>query len=173
MSMNKSYIERFNERWVKDEETGCWNWTASLCGGNRQRLKIYKYGQFKVKALHPEKLAHRASYIINKGPIPKGLWVLHTCDNPKCVNPDHLYAGTAKDNHDDMRNHDRHLRGERNSESKLTEKQVLLIHGMAKETRASQMDIAKCFGVCQMTIQRILAGKRWHHIYESLKTVQD
>ena len=170
--MLQTAMQRFNEKWEKDEKTGCWNWTASLCGGNPQRdpkkHRIYKYGQFKVRDLK-ERLAHRVSYILHKGPINNGMWVLHKCDNPKCVNPDHLYLGTPKDNHDDMLDRDRHLRGERNTESKLAEKQVVLIHELAIHTRASQKTIAKCFDVCQMQICRILSGKRWRHVYESFK----
>src|SRR5712672_3540290 len=69
----------------------CWEWTAG-CFTN-------KYG---IKKWHGKKeTAHRVSWIINYGEIPNGLWVLHKCDNRKCVRPDHLFLGTVQDNADD------------------------------------------------------------------------
>ncbi|MDO7847580.1 HNH endonuclease [Hymenobacter sp. M29] len=75
------------------KKEGCWEWTG------------YKnpkgYGYLMVKAGKPTG-AHRFSYELHKGPIPKGLFVCHTCDNPVCSNPDHLFLGTVKDNTQDM-----------------------------------------------------------------------
>lgn len=86
---------RFFRYAFPEPNTGCWLWGASLkegkCGG---------YGQLKVNG--KEVTAHRVSYMIHKGPIPKGLYVLHTCDVRSCVNPDHLFLGTQKDNIHDM-----------------------------------------------------------------------
>lgn len=78
--------------WSRVERTSsCWNWAGSLsaCG----------YGQFRFG--DKQRRVHRLAWTLKRGPIPVGLWVLHHCDNRRCVNPAHLYLGTAQDNADD------------------------------------------------------------------------
>lgn len=86
--------------WEKVKMAGpdqCWIWTADTIGG---------YGKIKVEGIH--NMAHRVSYTMHKGPIPKGLHVCHSCDNPPCGNPNHLWLGTVKEN---MADRDRKGRG--------------------------------------------------------------
>jgi hypothetical protein len=86
--------------WAKVQKgDGCWEWSAG-------RLPV-GYGRFRVSP-EREALAHRYSYELNVGPVPDGLCVLHRCDNPSCVRPDHLFVGTHKDNTQDMFGKDRH-----------------------------------------------------------------
>lgn len=90
----KPIEERF---WVKVEMIpfhSCWEWSACTLD--------FGHGQFNV-GNKKRILAHVYSYILHKGPVPEGLQVNHTCDNPGCVNPDHLYSGTQQDNMDDIR----------------------------------------------------------------------
>jgi hypothetical protein len=90
--MTGTVEQRFWARVRKSD--GCWEWTGACfkCGG---------YGQFTIE--HGQQVrAHRHSWELHNGPIPKGLWVLHRCDNPKCVRPDHLFLGTCTDNARDM-----------------------------------------------------------------------
>lgn len=88
-------LKRFYDKIKFNPQNGCWEWTGS-------KLKT-GYGQFVVPELD-ERLAHRVSYKIFCGDIPKNYFVCHKCDNPKCVTPDHFFIGTAKQNNDDKLN---------------------------------------------------------------------
>lgn len=147
-----SFHERF---WSKVNKTEhCWLWTA-----HKNRLG---YGTYMVNSKRRSYLAHRFSWEINFGSIPNGLCVLHKCDVRSCVNPDHLFVGTQKDNILDMVNKKRntHPRGEKNPKCKLSDDQIILIR---KDLR-KQSDIAKEFGVVQTTISKIKLRITWGHI---------
>jgi hypothetical protein len=97
--------ERFWE-WVNKGGTNeCWNWKGAP--------NVWGYGQIRDTngRYGKKKLAHRISWIIHNGPIPTNILVLHTCDNPLCVNPNHLWLGTHKDNALDMCKKGRHTKG--------------------------------------------------------------
>jgi len=145
--------------WSKVDTSGdCWTWTASLSTAG--------YGRFKIKSYSSE-AAHRVAYALANHEHPKGMLVLHSCDNPKCVNPKHLRLGTAKDNMDDMfkrnRNKSSDQSGANNSNSKLTEIQVLAIKGMIAEGRKNT-HIAPEFGVTHQLISKIRRGHIWHEV---------
>lgn len=158
----ESYRDSFNAKWRLDEATGCWEWTAT------KLPKGYAFFRGRAFGIHGYIYGHRFSWMLVNGPIPYGMQVCHRCDNPSCVNPEHLFLGSSSDNHQDMKQKGRHLYGELNSEAKLTELQVLEIHEIAK-SGLSQKKIAKQFGVGQMTICRILRGERWNHIFLRLR----
>ena len=157
--MDNIIKQRFDAKWRKDK-SGCWIWTASTAGKG--------YGQFRIPGTRRNVYAHRLSWEMRNGPVPDGKLVCHRCDNPLCVNPAHLFLGDAEANLKDMAAKGRHLYGERNAQAKLTEKQVRAIHALAAKG-ASQRAISEKFGVGQMTINRIVRGLRWRHVFEAMR----
>ena len=133
----------------------CWEWTGNLCVG---------YGGISINSQYC--YAHRVSWEIENGPIPPGLQVLHHCDNRKCVKPAHLFLGTKKDNYIDSKTKDRHSRGERSGQSKLTDKQVLEIRRRYRpgDRKASLSVLAREFGVHPPAIYKIVKRIHWRHI---------
>jgi hypothetical protein len=109
-------------------------------------------------------MAHRISWILHYGPIPDGLIVLHKCDIPKCVNPDHLFLGTGQDNMDDMVSKGRSLKGEKSPMHKLTEEEVLEIRSLYQSGEFSQGRLASMYRVNQTNIGFIIRRKSWRHI---------
>ena len=136
----------------------CWEWQ-----GSRGKAS---HGQTWAYSKHI--LAHRLSYLLHKGPIPEGLLVCHSCDNPPCINPKHLFLGTFQDNIDDMMKKGRHakikgLRGSTNGNSKLNNKQVKAIKKKLKDG-VTILKLAKEFKVSRMLLYYIRDGKQWTHI---------
>jgi hypothetical protein len=134
----------------------CWEWTAG-CG-----TLGYGHHKYKTKTIR----AHRFSWCLFYGEIPDGLNVLHKCDNRKCVNPDHLFLGTIKDNVDDMIAKGRKLvkEGEKSHLAILTSVQVIEIRRRFSETGVSQSALGRQYGVSNSTIHDIVRRKKWKHI---------
>tara|TARA_R110000868_G_scaffold319497_2_gene580477 strand:+ start:2884 stop:3231 length:348 start_codon:yes stop_codon:yes gene_type:complete len=109
--MNEKDLKRFWNKVDKSPGLGngeCWEWISCKTKG---------YGMFRLNEKTEQ--AHRLSYYINNGDIPKGLQVHHACDNRMCVNPNHLWTGTKKDNSDDKVKKGRQAKGESLPQSKL------------------------------------------------------
>ena len=155
--MSKTILQRFNEKWLPHPRTGCWIWTGSLGSTG--------YGAFGAQG--KTRKAHRVSWEIHNGEIPKhdsshGMCVCHKCDNPRCVNPSHLFLGTNTDNVRDMVRKGRHVPpiGEFGGASKLTEADVRAIRNDARTTRK----IAEDYPVSKSQIHSIKSGNSWKHI---------
>lgn len=113
--------------------------------------------------------AHRLAYCFARGldiDMLEGTVVRHTCDNSRCINPQHLILGTHQDNHRDMCERGRIARGERSSKAKLTTAQVLEIRAkyVPRSSHANQTVLAKLYGITQGHITRILAQESWQHV---------
>lgn len=135
-------IRRFYELFIPEPNSGCWLWV----GDSEDR-----YGRMYV---HPRReKAHRISYTIHNGEIPKGLIIRHKCDTPFCVNPSHLVSGTQKENVRDCidRGRFRDYSGVNNPRAKFTLEQIETI----KLDSRFQYVIASEYGVSQSTIGRI------------------
>lgn len=147
-------IERFNKQHQKTDE--CWNWTASV--------DRHGYGMFKgMVGTVVYKKAHRFSWAHHtQSEIPDGMMVCHSCDNPRCVNPGHLWLGSASDNQQDMhsKGRARMLKGQQAPGATLSENQVLAILADCRPYAA----IAADFGVTTMTISDIKCRRSWSHL---------
>jgi len=139
--------ERFWSKVRKGD--GCWEWQASLKGG---------YGQFGHGGL-----AHRVSWEMTRGPIPNGLYVCHRCDNRRCVNPDHLFLGTQRDNMSDAARKGRTAKGERQGHAKLTAAAVAEIRSLHL-AGVRQKEIAALFGLAKGHTNRIVHRAAWAHV---------
>jgi hypothetical protein len=135
----------------------CWEWPAA-------RTK-HGYGVFTHQ--HKQYYAHRVAYAVFHGPIPDGMDICHTCDNPACCNLDHLWAGTPADNARDMvskgRGKGKVFRGEDHPMSKLTADEASAIRKLADEGM-NQMEIARQFGVSQSTVMGVRTRRTWKHL---------
>lgn len=116
----------------------------------------YNYGSFRCNYYYGR--AHRVSWVLHRGPIPEGLFVCHTCDNPPCCNPEHLFLGTAKDNKDDSVAKNRHAFGERSGNAILTDAQVREVMERYKPGKAARL--AKEYGVTSTCIYEWISGRQ-------------
>lgn len=137
--------------------SGCWEWEASR---NTHGYGQISAGRQDAAGRNVPLLAPRVSWELHRGAIPDGLLVCHRCDNPPCVNPDHLFLGTKADNNADMAAKCRTLNGERRPQSKLTDSQVVEIRSRFAAGGITQAALAAEYGVSQSNISLILARKR-------------
>lgn len=151
----REVAERFWSRVLKHPYPGCWEW---------QKITTHNgYGEIWVdgKMLR----AHRVSWEMVNGKIPDGIFVLHKCDNPSCVNPSHLFLGTHQDNMDDCARKGRVsiLRGENSPASILKKDQVLEIAKLTRRGIGCRI-VAMAYGVSRQTVSDIRSGRNWGHL---------
>ncbi len=154
MNIDIKVENRFWSKVLTGNEDECWEWQSCLvCKG---------YGGFKYKGKQVR--AHRFSYELNKGPIENGLFVCHKCDNPKCVNPSHLFLGTNLENMKDKTNKGRAAKGEKQHLAKLTEKQVVEIRQKYATKNYTQSQLGREYNVDYKSICYIINRITWKHI---------
>jgi len=147
---------RFHEKYMPITETGCWIWMAAT---------VMNYGVIGIGGRSKGNyLAHRLSWELHRGKIPEGMNVCHKCDNPFCVNPDHLFIGTQQDNVIDMHAKGRANtpHGENSGVTKITEetaREVLSMKGKMKASEAS-----KHYKIPYSTIRGIWSRTRWKYL---------
>lgn len=138
---------------IKKTET-CWLWQGSFGS--------HGYGQYMLQG--KQQLVHRIMHELYKGQVPKGHYVMHSCDNRGCVNPDHLWTGTPSQNTQDALDKNRMLKGELNGQSKLTAQEVIEIRDLACCGLFTQEAIARAYKVRRPLISKIKLGNRWTHL---------
>jgi hypothetical protein len=132
-----------------NNKTGCHEWLRATLGRG--------YGQLWYKG--EKYLAHRLSYKINKGDIGD-YHVLHTCDNPKCINPDHLWLGTNTDNMNDKIKKGRVVKGENHPQAKLTDRQIKTLKSLYSTGEFFQKDLGIIFGIVQSQVSALINNKK-------------
>jgi len=156
VSPHRARFERYFAR-----GPGCWEWQSTL---NNKGYGMLGIGDRSRKNRSRMLIASRVAYVLYIGSLPDGLCVCHACDNPRCVNPAHLFLGTHADNIADMhrkgRAHKNHRRGGRHPSAKLTAAQVQAIRAMLA-AGARQAAVGRLYGVNFRTIHLISHGKIW------------
>lgn len=166
----KPMDERFWPKVSAPDENGCMNWMAGKRDG---------YGMFFDG--HRKRLATHIALELVGISLPAGQCALHRCDNPSCVNYEHLFVGTRGDNNRDRVKKGRSVyvtgerhgtkthpervpRGERSGKAKLTEAKVLEIRRLKKVLRIRNLDLSKMFGVNRPTISKVIHRRLWAHV---------
>lgn len=155
--MREPFETRFWKYVQKNRPDECWPWIGAFTDTDYGVLGRGARGQGNEKA-------HRASWTIHNGPIPDGLFVCHKCDCPACVNPAHLFLGTARDNMHDARRKGRHAHGETASYAKLTAAQVIEIRHRYENEKTSYAKLARDYPVCRAMVGFIIRRERWTHL---------
>lgn len=146
-------IRRIEKHSMPEPNSGCWIWVGCLTPTG--------YGHVYIRK-GKNRRAHRASWEVYRGEIPTGLSVLHSCDMPPCVNPDHLFLGTQEDNMVDMTRKGRNVAhpGSRHGNSKLTEADVLAM----RNSGATHNELARMYGINPNHVRLIRKNLVWRHV---------
>ena len=155
MEISQKDIDRFNKYCEVNVTSGCIEWNGTIRTG---------YGRFYLNGKWWT--AHRASWTIHNGPIPAGLLVLHKCDNKGCVNPEHLFVGTQRDNVLDMFKKRRHkiLKGSLNPNAKLDESKVIQIRSLYENGGISYAKLGRKFKVSPKLIELVVKKIAWRSV---------
>lgn len=156
MKLTKKDIERFYSKFTPGGVDECWEWEGRI---QHSGHGVLSFNKSSLKA-------HRIAYFLANGPIPEGLSVCHSCDNPACVNPGHLWLGTQADNNADRdrKGRAKTAKGAKRPNAILTEDDVRKIIARYAEGGVTHKQLATEYGVAKTTITRIMMGLNWKHI---------
>lgn len=147
--------EEIMRLYVPDQPNGqCWVWQGHL---DRRGYGVVQHNGRPARA-------HRVIYEHLVGPIPEGKILMHSCDNPPCVNPAHLTPGTDAENLRDMAARGRSARGSKHRAAKLTERQVVEIRARFAAGGCTQKQLAQEYGLTETPISQLLHGITWRHV---------
>ena len=156
MRLQTKCSESFEQHYVIDTETDCWNWQRSLTrDGYGERIRVGSRRQ------SPHVFSFENANAVR---IPEGMLVCHSCDNRRCVNPAHLFLGTPLVNSRDAVSKKRMACGERQGLSKLKATDVERIRDIHRSAQCAQTEIARYFNVSQPVISQIVLRKTWRHV---------
>ena len=151
--LKAKFLKRISKYNLPGPKGRCWEWQGAKA--------FYNYGYIRWGlGLYR---THRLAWEVWKSPIPDDMFVLHHCDNPCCVNPEHLFLGDQADNMTDRQSKGRgnQAKGEEQGHSKLTDEQVKEIRKLYDDGILNQYELAAKFGVRQPTICRLLKKETW------------
>lgn len=153
----RPFLPRFWKKVAVRGRDDCWEWQGVRFSNG--------YGCIVIKN-HQRAMTHRVAYELAYGPIPEGMHILHSCDNPPCCNPAHLRTGTAQENYQDarLRGRTNPPRGTRSGKAKLTEANVKEIRDIYSLGGIAMREIARQYGVSYSTIHGIICRSHWKHI---------
>lgn len=164
----KPLADRLKGKYAIDNVTGCWLWTGTVPNPR----PTHDYGRvYTSRYPRRSEMAHRASWRVHRGDIPDGMNVLHRCDTPRCINPEHLFLGTQDENNKDRARKGRSqtMRGSANTRATINEdtareiKRRLAV-GVSGQPRGWCVRIAKDMGVSVNIVRLISNGRCWSHV---------
>jgi HNH endonuclease/helix-turn-helix, Psq domain len=155
-----SLAERMDDWTVPEPNTGCWLWVGAISDKGYAHVGVSADGVYRTLS------AAKVNFVRFKGTVPVGVEVRHTCDQPCCVNPEHLVLGTHTDNMRDMISRGRHrtFQGERHGRSVLTDAAVTMIRRSWATGSVTFAQLGRTFGVHYSTIVRVVKREGWTHV---------
>lgn len=154
-------LDRFLQKIAPIDKNGCMLWTGNQYwdGYGKFHIREIQDGQPYWKTVR----AHRYAWELKNGPIPIGIYVCHKCDNPLCINVEHMFLGTQKDNLSDMASKKRSTIGTKNPMAKLTDNDIKDIRKMYKDGK-TQQHIAKIYSLSRSNVGLIVTHETWKHV---------
>ena len=147
-----SFEDRLSQK-ITVNENGCWLWLSQPGAGRYAKMRIGSRSDNTRRVVAVHRFMYEQHYGVQ---IPKGMCVCHKCDTPRCVNPQHLFLGTIKDNTQDMM-----AKGRWGGPTKLTWEQAREIRKIAAENHITHKDLGVKYGVSPAAISAILHGRSW------------